>query len=368
MKIKELQQSGRIIFETISGSHAYGTNVEGSDVDIRGVYIQPLDEILRGDYIPQISDETNDTTYYEVQRFLELLMDGNPNMIELLNVDSRFVRIKMEEFDYILEHKKEFLTEKLIETFGGYAQTQIKKSKGLGKKIFNPQPEKRKDILEFCYIIQGHKSIPFWEWFEYEYWDLFEEYTKENAFKLMISKWGLSKVQNGNQLYVIYEDDGDLNFRGIIKDLEVSDLRLSSIPKFLEENNEPHIMWFNLDGFKKHCKDHKQYWEWVEKRNKVRYEDNIQGETGYDKKNLLHVLRLLYTLKDVVTKNEVIVYRPEREYLVSIRKGSIPFSEIMDKADNILEEIKSYDHNLKKEVDKEKIKDLLLKIRKYTKV
>lgn len=367
MTVQELKQSGNIIFETISGSHAYGTNVEGSDIDIRGVYTQPLDEILRGDYIPQISDETNDITYYEVQRFLELLMDGNPNMIELLNIESRFIRIKTEEFDYILQHKNEFLTEKLIETFGGYAQTQIKKSKGLGKKIFNPQPKNRKDILEFCYIIDGSKSIPFWEWVEYEYSSWFTNYSKENVFNSLISKWGLSKVQNGNQLYVIYEDDGDLNFRGIIKDLSVSDLRLSSIPKHLEESDDPHIMWFNLDGFKKHCKDHKQYWEWVEKRNKVRYDDNIQGETGYDKKNMLHVLRLLYTLKDVVTKNKVITYRPEREYLISIRKGSIPFSEIMEKSDTLLKEIKTYNHNLKKEVDKEKIKDLLLKIRKCTK-
>lgn len=29
--------NGQLMFLTIGGSHAYGTNVEGSDVDIRGV-------------------------------------------------------------------------------------------------------------------------------------------------------------------------------------------------------------------------------------------------------------------------------------------------------------------------------------------
>ena len=358
-----------LIFEVISGSHAYGTNVEGSDTDYRGVFIQPIDEILRGDYIPQVSDETNDITYYEIQRFLELLVEGNPNMIELLNVDEKFIKIKKPIFDLVLDHRNEFLTERLIDTFGGYAKTQIKKSKGLGKKIFNPQPEKRKDILEFCYIITGVKSIPFWKWFSNEYFQisdpLLEDSNKEYALSTYIKKWGLTKVQNGNQLYSIYEDDGTNGFRGIIKTLDSTDLRLSSIPKHVEETNDTVLMWFNLDGFKKHCNDHKNYWEWVKTRNKLRYDDNLTGETGYDKKNMLHVLRLLLTLKDIVTKNKVIIYRPEREYLISIRKGKVPFSEILEISDKLFEEIQTSQNNLQCQVDKEKIKDLLLQIRKH---
>jgi hypothetical protein len=124
-------------------------------------------------------------------------------------------------------------------------------------------------------------------------------------------------------------------------------------------------MWFNLDGFKKHCNDHKNYWEWVKTRNKLRYDDNLTGETGYDKKNMLHVLRLLLTLKDIVTKNKVIIYRPEREYLISIRKGKVPFSEILEISDKLFEEIQTSQNNLQCQVDKEKIKDLLLQIRKH---
>ena len=36
----------QVMFLTIGGSHAYGTNVEGSDVDIRGVALNIEHELL----------------------------------------------------------------------------------------------------------------------------------------------------------------------------------------------------------------------------------------------------------------------------------------------------------------------------------
>jgi hypothetical protein len=354
-----------IIFEAITGSYAYGTNIEGSDMDIRGVFIQPTEEILKGEYVAQVSDETQDIVYYEINRFLELLSQANPNILELLNSPRHCIRIIKDEFRKILDIKDEFLTKDIIKSFVEYSKTQIKKSKGLGKKIFNPQPEKRKDILEFCYIIESNKSINFWEWYDKNYFTLNGDYVtnKNYVTSEIISKWGLSKVQNGNQLYAIYENNGSENFRGLIKDLNSTELRLSSISKEYEENNIPVLMWFNLDGFKIHCKEHKSYWEWVEKRNKQRYDDNFNGETGYDKKNMLHVLRLLYTAKDIIDKKEVVVYRPEREFLISIRKGVINFHSIMNKADELIDYIYSQENNLRDSVDSEKIKNLLLEYR-----
>lgn len=99
MNIELLRKRGWIIFECISGSHAYGLNIEGSDVDIRGVYTQPTEMVLRDEYIEQVSDSTNDTTFYEIGRFIELLEKGNPNMLELLNVDDEHIIYKSELFD-----------------------------------------------------------------------------------------------------------------------------------------------------------------------------------------------------------------------------------------------------------------------------
>lgn len=74
-----------ILFLTLSGSHAYGTNVEGSDIDIRGVAGSP--EILGFNRFEQAIDNRTDTVIYAVNKFVGLLAQGNPNIIELLGND-----------------------------------------------------------------------------------------------------------------------------------------------------------------------------------------------------------------------------------------------------------------------------------------
>ena len=54
----------QVMFLTIGGSHAYGTNVEGSDVDIRGVALNTEHELLGMDTFDHWVDETTDTTVF----------------------------------------------------------------------------------------------------------------------------------------------------------------------------------------------------------------------------------------------------------------------------------------------------------------
>lgn len=81
-----------ILFLTLSGSHAYGTNVEGSDIDIRGVAGSP--EILGFNRFEQAIDNRTDTVIYAVNKFVSLLAQGNPNIIELLGNDPELLAIR----------------------------------------------------------------------------------------------------------------------------------------------------------------------------------------------------------------------------------------------------------------------------------
>lgn len=74
-----------ILFLTIGGSHAYGTNVEGSDVDIRGAAGSP--EILGVNRFEQVINNQTDTVIYAINKFVNLLVQCNPNVIELLGND-----------------------------------------------------------------------------------------------------------------------------------------------------------------------------------------------------------------------------------------------------------------------------------------
>ena len=93
--LKFIQDNGLIIFDVIYGSHAYGTNRPDSDVDKRGVYILP-DSILKSietvdgfkdvEYYPEINDGTQNVVYYELRKFLYMLSNSKPNVIEILNI------------------------------------------------------------------------------------------------------------------------------------------------------------------------------------------------------------------------------------------------------------------------------------------
>ncbi|SNR57291.1 DNA polymerase beta superfamily protein [Hymenobacter mucosus] len=82
--IADLRQRGLILFEAISGSRAYGTNLPHSDTDLKGVFILPETEFYGLDYVPQVANETNNEVFYELRRFVELLLKSNPTVLELL--------------------------------------------------------------------------------------------------------------------------------------------------------------------------------------------------------------------------------------------------------------------------------------------
>lgn len=73
-----------IILLTLGGSHAYGMDKEGSDVDIRGIALNTKPEILLGNDFDAVVDVPTDTTIYSFNKMIQLLSSNNPNTIEIL--------------------------------------------------------------------------------------------------------------------------------------------------------------------------------------------------------------------------------------------------------------------------------------------
>lgn len=324
MNIEILRKSNWIIYEVISGSHAYGTNVEGSDVDVRGVYIQPLQTMLGiNDYVPQVSDETNDTTFYELGNFIELAAKGNPNIMELLNMPESQVVYKHPIFDQIFTEdiKKKFLTTKLRHSFSGYAYAQIKKAKGLNKKIsWETDRITRKSVLDFCYVLDSkEQSINFKEWSattNYKYTDV-----------------GLASVNNFPDVYSMYYLGPD---KGGIFNEDSNDVQLREIPK---RSKFLHYVRFDRNAYSTHCKDFREYEDWIKNRNPERYQNNVDHGKNYDSKNLMHTFRLLYTAKDIAEGKGIVVRRPEREELLAIRRGERDYGDLVAEAETIAGQI-----------------------------
>lgn len=362
MNIDTLRKSGYIIFEAVTGSKAYKLDVIGSDTDIRGLFVLPTEEILAGRYIEQVSDNTNDTTFYEVGRFIELASKGNPNVLEILNSPERCIIYKDDRFDkwFSPTTLKKFITTKLRHTFSGYGYSQIKKAKGLNKKM-NWDKEKftRKNIVDFCYVLDGPKSILMKEYFK-----RFVKYPDLN-----LKNCGVVKTQNVRDMYCLYLDtEKQYNLRGILNDEGTSSaIRLSSIPKELAENQHPITFGFNEDGWKCHCREYREYQEWVENRNESRYTAIGDHGQGIDGKNLLHLVRLLKMAKEIGSGQGIIVERNEedRKELLDIRMGKVDLQSIIDNADQMMVEInEAFDNsNLPKSVSTKFRQNLIEKIR-----
>lgn len=362
MTIEELRKSGMIAFEYIRGSHAYGLNTPTSDEDHGGVFICPKEMLygLRGKYIEQVADEKGDTVFYEFGRWVELLLKSNPTALESLFIPKRCIIGEVHPMvQAIIDNRDMFISKECFKTLTGYAVSQIGKARGLNKKIVNPVTE-RKDVLDFCYTFKGHGSQPMKEWlsehnldqkycglvnvpnmnctygvyydfaayfhFENIDWDnglfgvksVYRKFIKTNAQKREIKR----RIKNKEFFKypgIVNPDDID----------ESNDVRLCSIPK-----GETPIctMTYNKDGYQVHCREYKEYKEWEQNRNPVRYESNLNQ--NYDGKNMCHCMRLTRMGKELALGQGFNVERIyDKEYLLSIKNHELEYDEIMAQAE-----------------------------------
>ncbi|WP_422858148.1 DNA polymerase beta superfamily protein [Flagellimonas sp. S174] len=321
MTIEELKKSGSIIFECISGSRAYGLDTPSSDTDIRGVFILPKEHFYSLDYIGQVNNESNDIVYYELRKFIELCSKNNPNILELLNVPEECILYKHEIFNEI--RLELFLSKQCEKSFANYAYAQIKKARGLEKKIVNPVEKERKSVLDFCFVYTNGKSLPL---------NIFLE--KNN---IQQEHCGISNIAHLKDCHNLYYNP-DIPYKGIIKSDKANDIALSSIPK---EEAPIGMLFFNKDGYSSYCKKYKEYWDWVGKRNEERYKTTISHGKNYDSKNMMHTFRLLHMAKEIASEHTIHVRRPDREFLLDIKHGKYEYDELVDWAENLKQDLEN---------------------------
>jgi uncharacterized protein len=348
MNINDLHSRKLILFECISGSRAYGTDMPHSDTDIRGVFAVPQRDLFGFGYVDQVNDRTNDVVFYELRRFAELLAKNNPNMLELLCAPADCVLQRHPLMDRLTPNL--FLSKLCRETFAGYAISQIKKARGLNKKIMNPMAKERKSLLHFCYVLVGQGSQPLLDWLEKREWNP--------------EQCGLVSISHARDTYALfYDSTATLGYRGIVQPGDdVTEVSVSSVPK----SEEPvAYLYVNHDGYSSHCKDYRQYWEWVEKRNDARYENTLAHGKNYDAKNMMHTFRLLDMAAEILSTGEVIVRRPNRTELLKIRSGAFDYDELIARAEQKVAEIDEIAQRstLPDEPDVERIEKIIVEMR-----
>lgn len=318
MTFEELHSgTSHLLFRGISGSQAYGLALPHSDTDIKGIFILPKHEFYGLQYTDQLNNETNDLVYYEVRKFVELLVKNNPNILELLSTPADCVLYRHPVMDLI--KPESFLSRLCNQTFAGYASTQIRKAWGLNKKIINPVDKQRKQVGDFCYVVHGQGSVPLAHWLK------LQGYQQEDC--------GLVRIDHMRDVYALFHASqfpSAIKPQGVYSGETANDVLLSTVPEGILPLA---TLSFNKDGYSRYCREYKDYWEWVEKRNTERYENTVSHGKNYDAKNMMHVFRLLNMAEDIARYKQVNVRRTEREWLLRVRAGEFMYEDLVKQAE-----------------------------------
>ena len=359
----------KLAYKFVRGSTLYNTTVETSDVDYGGVFIVPNDVLLglSDFYQDQVSDKKHDTTYYEFNRWVELLIKANPNALESLFVPTdKVIGTIHPAVQLIIDHRDLFLTKECFKSLSGYAYSQIQKCRGLNKKCVQPMVH-RKEVLDFCYTFKGQGS------------ELMKDFL--DRYYLNQKYCGLVNIPNMKDVYGVYYDFAshiffekpDINEKNrlMYSDLIKSDakrqiiesriknkqffgysgivhpngssneVRLSSIPK----GEDPIcFMSYNQQGYESHCRKYKEYQEWVINRNPARYESNLKS--NYDVKNVAHCVRLLHMGLELAKGEGFNVVRTwDREMILDIRNHKYEYEEIIEYVEKVFTEMKELAKN-----------------------
>lgn len=416
--IKDLEKEGSIVYKYIAGSYSQNLYTEGvSDIDYHGIYFAPIEAILGlgAYYQEEISDEKHDETYHEFGKWMTLISKGNPDAMESLFVPERMVVGEVHPvIRKVLENRDKFISKQVVKALAGYAFDQVKKARGLDKKItkakeFENKEVKRKDVLDFCYVAdkQGSKpvkeylaehgldqkycglvNIPnmphtygvYYDWAAYfkfenvDWYDLMPIHDHEFMSMIIVKYPYASQIGNcvgvpgGDEARKILhriENKEFFGYGGIVHPDEFdksNEVRLSSIPK----GEKPlFMMQYNKDAYTCHCKEYREYKEWEENRNQKRYSKAV--EAGYNQKNMCHCIRLLTMAKEISEGKGFNLWRTDdRDFLMGIKNGDYTYEYLIDYASSLIADVNAHigESGLPDEVDKDFVNDLLVKCRK----
>lgn len=386
-----IRNNNLVLGEVVIGSYAFNLHTPKSDRDLYGIFHLDKEDFYSlhyradntyNDVVEKSEKKDQDITYMEIGKFIELLSHGNPNVLEMLaSFKDMSNVVYWNELIADIDMNK-ILSKKCYQSFAQYAATQIKKARGLNKKIVNPVEVERKTPLDFCYImIDGQtRSLRY--------------FLESNLYDQKFC--GVVALSNAKDTYAVYYDkvsdmlfsdrhnaefveeikkrrkNDDLpmgyGFKGI--EMENSnEIRLSSIPKKgtyrIAEIDFVGYIHYNKDGYVQHCKDYREYWEWTSNRNEERYNNNLKQ--NYDTKNISHCVRLLSVAKEIAEGKGIILKRThDRQFLLDIKLGLIEYDVAMAYAENISNSLEDLfkNSNLRDEPDFLYLNDKLIEIRK----
>lgn len=338
------------ILRVVAGSNAYGTNLPTSDWDERGIFVDKIDRVvLPFEKIEQVQFRQDDIVYFELSKYMPLLMTQNPNVIELIWTAPSDILYKNNLGQMLLENRSSFLSKSVKDSYVGYAMSQLGRIKGHNKWINSPQPEQQPERKDFVSVVWNN--------------------TDNSSFNKIIPKEGFIGFELGDNHFGLISKDKIQVEKDTWFD-RVGNLNLLTRKELniLTKDNKVNpdlILKLNEKLFDESHKNWKSYWNWKKNRNEKRSE--LEEKHGYDTKHAMHLIRLLKTGVEIIETGNVPVKRNDAEYLLDIRFGKYSYEEIIKESDRLCNSIKKLadNCNLREEPDYNLAKQIMIDI--YTK-
>lgn len=249
----------RLCFITLGGSFAYGTNVEGSDIDLRGVMLPTKEELIGLKSFEQRIDENTDSCIYDFNKFVHLVMNCNPNCIELLGCREYLIFNKVGE--ELIDKAKLFLSKKCVNSFGGYATAQLRRLENA-----------------LC-----HDSYPE------------EEKVKHMKATMDVA---MQKLEDKNEIYANQSIKTFAEGDKLLLDVDIKHQEIEKVRAALND-----ILTIEKTYNK------------LNQRNKKKTEEKLD-------KHCMHLIRLYLTVFDILEKGKIETFRAnDRQFLLDIRNG-----------------------------------------------
>lgn len=440
MKFEYNNNTYELIILHVSGSRLYGNSTETSDWDYRGIFIaDPKTKLGLLGKVEQIEGidvhdalvkagldivKTDDIVLYEINRFVELAIDNNPNIMDTLCHNESASVYRSTKGKYFLSNSNLFISTKLKYTFSGYAISQLNRIKSHNKWI-NEFPETDKvlailkkeyeeKIIDYIWLstnfggkvaekVTGENPSDNKKSEAKEYtWDEF--YLKHSTKVVDLNKYRIPHIYSyckaldlkakildkDEKVWIVIPNPGSVECK-IIKDsikkllfdtgsfrtlgdsmvaLYTHGTGIFGINSNIKPNDPKEVGEFvcliriNQHEYKKD-KDHVNgMWEWKTKRNEAR--GSLEEQFGYDTKHASHLVRLMLGAKSILSTHK---YIPELkgdnlELVKEVRAGKYSYDWILNFANEIEKTLdKEYlTSTLQKKPDIKKINEVLLKV------
>jgi hypothetical protein len=326
------------ILEIKFGSHLYGTNTENSDLDFKGIYLPTAKEIVLGKIKRTVSDGRNkelfernnkddvDSDFFSLDRFLALLTEGQTVALDMLFVTPENIVNITEQGSHIMyeiDTNKERLLTRNINAFVGYARQQAARYGIKGSRM--DVLKRTKEMLDSMASVNMYDKLS-------DFPLSIEALVEECGKLISLEKTPLVEI-------VLLKGP-----KGLI-DAPHLQVNGRAIPFHATVKYAREVVGKMLDNYGQRA--HKAH---------------LAG--GVDWKALSHAVRVNCEALELLTTGKITFPRPERELLLKIKTGQLPYEQVAEIIEQGLTDLTAAHatSKLRNEPDQEWVNEFLYKI------